>query len=107
MNIMTTMNSEVLVARDCYKPNCEYSSWSTGKSDELILTDYRSAANLMVQVLLQRSVPVAVQRYSIAYGFSNFVADFGGYLGLLLGASLLSLYDDGVNLLGTTCRKKE
>jgi hypothetical protein len=30
---------------------------------------------------------------SISYQFVNFVADFGGYLGLLLGASLLDIYD--------------
>jgi hypothetical protein len=27
------------------------------------------------------------------YQWENFVADFGGYLGLLLGASLLDIYD--------------
>ena len=27
------------------------------------------------------------------YGFSSFVADVGGFLGLLLGASLLSLFE--------------
>jgi hypothetical protein len=29
----------------------------------------------------------------ITYQWENFVADFGGYLGLLLGASLLDIYD--------------
>ena len=28
------------------------------------------------------------------YSFSNFVADVGGYLGLFLGASILSISDD-------------
>ncbi len=32
----------------------------------------------------------------LIYGFGNFVADFGGYLGLLLGASFLSIYDSWV-----------
>jgi hypothetical protein len=31
----------------------------------------------------------------LTYDLSNFVADFGGYLGLLLGHSLLSFYDFG------------
>jgi hypothetical protein len=30
---------------------------------------------------------------SISYQFVNFVAEVGGYLGLLLGASLLDMYD--------------
>jgi hypothetical protein len=29
----------------------------------------------------------------ISYKIENFIADFGGYLGLLLGASLLDIYD--------------
>ena len=29
------------------------------------------------------------------YEMTNFIADFGGYLGLLLGCSLLSFYDKG------------
>ena len=33
------------------------------------------------------------------YTFANFVADFGGYLGLLLGHSLLSLYDIGKEIV--------
>jgi hypothetical protein len=33
------------------------------------------------------------------YGFSNFVADVGGSLGLLLGASLLSIFDWCVEFL--------
>ena len=31
------------------------------------------------------------------YGYGDLVADFGGYLGLLLGASLITLYDSIVN----------
>ena len=29
------------------------------------------------------------------YDISNFVADFGGYMGLLLGASVITLYEQG------------
>ena len=36
---------------------------------------------------------VEVTKEVFAYQFANFVADFGGYLGLCLGASLLSIYD--------------
>ena len=30
------------------------------------------------------------------YGMNEFIADVGGYLGLFLGGSLLSIYDDAV-----------
>ena len=33
-----------------------------------------------------------MEQYQL-YGFSSFVADVGGFLGLLLGASLLSLFE--------------
>ena len=35
----------------------------------------------------------------LIYGITNFVADFGGYLGLLLGYSLLAFYDEGKDLI--------
>ncbi len=37
---------------------------------------------------------VKIIREELTYGIKDFVADFGGYLGLLLGASLISIYDD-------------
>jgi hypothetical protein len=36
---------------------------------------------------------VELTKEHITYQWENFVADFGGYLGLLLGASLLDIYD--------------
>ena len=33
------------------------------------------------------------------YEFTNFVADFGGYLGLFLGASLFSMFDGFVKIV--------
>ena len=33
-----------------------------------------------------------MEQYEL-YGFSSFVADVGGFLGLLLGASLLSMFE--------------
>ena len=33
------------------------------------------------------------------YGTDEFIADVGGYLGLFLGGSLLSIYDDAVALV--------
>ncbi len=47
---------------------------------------------------------------NLLYGWSNFVADFGGYLGLLLGHSVLSFYDFGKDLVKSKtccCNKAE
>ena len=43
------------------------------------------------------------KQYTI-YAWNNFVADFGGYLGLLLGSSLLTLYDEGKELIAKIFR---
>ena len=42
----------------------------------------------------------------IIYTRNNFIADFGGYLGLLLGSSLLALYDQGKGLIIKLYRMK-
>ena len=36
---------------------------------------------------------IVVTEEVLAYTIEDLVADFGGYLGLLLGASILSMYD--------------
>ena len=44
----------------------------------------------------------------IMYDFNNLIADTGGYLGLLMGQSILALYDLGADYLKTClvwCRK--
>ncbi len=99
MDIMISIDTEVLYKRNCYKPNCITPSWSVESIEDALLDAFKRPDGVQVQLILQKSVPVPVHRYSLAYGFINFVADFGGYLGLLLGASLLSVYDGGINLL--------
>ena len=37
------------------------------------------------------------------YGTESFIADFGGYLGLLLGASLLSLIEETLETVHDKC----
>ena len=47
----------------------------------------------------------------LIYQNPNFIADFGGYLGLLLGCSLLTFYDQGkewiIELYGRIKAKKD
>ena len=42
---------------------------------------------------------VIVQEEYLIYPFESFVADVGGYLGLLLGASILSLVESSTNII--------
>lgn len=45
----------------------------------------------------QRSIPI--ETFKKVYTLSHLVADIGGYMGLLLGASLLSFYKQAVKFL--------
>ena len=48
---------------------------------------------LILDYIIKAREPVHVVREEPAYVFANFLADFGGYMGLLLGSNLLSIYD--------------
>ena len=39
-----------------------------------------------------------MRQESLVYGYQDLFADFGGYLGLLIGASILSIYDNILEL---------
>ena len=39
------------------------------------------------------------------YGVNSFVSDFGGYLGLLLGHSILSVFDFGRDIVASRLEK--
>ena len=59
---------------------------------------------LEIQIYFNRDqFPVKEQYY--IYDGANFIADFGGYLGLLLGYSLLAFFDTLVDLINTIFKK--
>ena len=39
----------------------------------------------------------------VIYDFNSFIADVGGYMGLLLGSSILSLFDEVESLISALC----
>ncbi len=84
----------------CLKENCEKNVWKTVLQNKMLIDVYASVKNgsdlqdlTKITYETQNTNPIKVVRQHLAYGFSQFVADFGGYLGLLLGASILSIYD--------------
>ena len=46
----------------------------------------------MVTIIMPTDEVEIIQQVRL-YSIANFIADFGGYLGLLLGASVLSMFD--------------
>ena len=88
----------------CLIPNCKQNLFfpfyvrdlSNINGIEEHLTLAKSADSNMTYLtllLMRHTEPLKVTTEEPAYGFSSFLADFGGYLGLLLGASILSIYD--------------
>ena len=59
---------------------------------------------LALTFYIQDSSYTEEEQYRI-YDFNSFIADVGGYMGLLLGSSFLSLYDEVESSLRTLHRK--
>ncbi len=81
--------------------------------DDFTTSGYKEFGNGTsdIEMVVPRGIEVLEFREVPAYGFGSFVADFGGYLGLLLGGSILSIFDDimdfikSVNLGGILPKK--
>ncbi len=101
VKLIEKLDGHELTKAGCFAYNCMRHSWSIAKTTYF----HENSNDSKIQFMFEKSQPVTVFKSSIAYGFSNFVADFGGYLGLLLGASILSIYDcftDKISILFNT-----
>ena len=56
-------------------------------------TSYYGHVTLWLFISMHDTSYVQEEQY-IIYDFNSFIADVGGYMGLLLGSSILSLYDE-------------
>ena len=69
---------------------CERKEWALSK----IFDDNRSGNDSMIDMyLLYANGRYQVGSQYYTYDFNTFVANFGGYLGLLLGYSIVSFFD--------------
>ena len=83
---------EELAEFGCKRDNCKNTYWERVWTDDIVGYDINENVS-EVQLFLQANTPTSIVKQNLAYTFPNFVADFGGYLGLLLGASVLSIFD--------------
>ena len=79
----------------CLRQNCDTFYWTSATEHDV---DYKRSPGYipktsLLQYEFQRSSVSYVTRETLSYTPSNFIADVGGFLGLLLGASILSIYD--------------
>ena len=95
---MSIGNPEVigeLKKKGCIIPNCEERTWhiqSAQKENISISMPDISGQNLLLTIDFPHSSKVLVRNEINLYTVSSFFADVGGYLGLLLGESLISYF---------------
>ena len=77
----------------------------TDKTEVIYPTSsYYGHVSLWLYISMHETSYIQEEQY-IIYHFNSFIADVGGYMGLLLGSSILSLYDEAERLINTfLCR---
>ena len=87
-----TMTNKIR-AKGCFKPNCKKTTWTKNSFDEKWPRSNRTTNWTELMIDLPYSAKVYVKQEIKLADMSTFIADCGSYLGLFLGASLLSLTD--------------
>ena len=89
MNILKSEHSKELINEGCFMPSCMQRSWEVKKDNNIKrikngnpVTGFKYEIFQPAKVLVRKEVKL--------YTIINFFAEVGGYLGLLLGESLLS-----------------
>ena len=103
MNILRTKETKKLINEGCFIPNCQQRSWEMKKEK------FNIATETGFEFLMPRKPKVLVRREVELYTFINFFAEVGGYLGLLLGESLISyitIVSKWVHLIGKKVKDK-
>ena len=91
--------TEKIKDMECFKPNCLQTTWTKNSNSEQKYAMGRNDTELWITM---NAITKVIRRQEILLAdFSTFLADCGGYLGLFLGASLLSITDA---IIAYTCR---
>ena len=105
---LSTLGPADLTLRTGCVPSCELTSFRTRTVLSDSLPHYPGVHppnyTTLVQIMYSGGDYLFREEY-LDYDFKDLVADFGGYLGLLLGHSLLSFFDMG-HLLCKRCKKE-
>lgn len=79
----------------CWITNCIDKRWSSRYSREKTNDNNRT----IIELFLDASGSAEIWQENRLYGLTNFIADFGGYLGLFLGFSILSMIEGMINFI--------
>ena len=102
-HLTSTETSKRIEMKGCFKPNCETLSWvkSYTETYDFQSKDYGGLNGTKLWLGLPKSTHTIQRTEILLADFSTFLADFGSYLGLFLGASILSITD----LVLLNCKK--
>lgn len=84
----------------CNVSNCKSVKWRISSSQNVEIP-YKG--KVWFGLVFPSSSKVLVVEESLAYTMSNLLADFGGYAGIFVGASIINLYDSIIHLAKTAC----
>ena len=101
MSILDQEIKKEIENEGCFVPNCEQRTWEI-ESKELWESETNSTE---ISFQIFHKTKLLVRREVRLYTFLNFFAEVGGYLGLLLGESLVSYLLTGWNWLKIISRK--
>ena len=94
VNMYANFNDTDVEKFGCLEENCRQVRWDRiWTEDDIAPPDKFGNPTAKLQLGFQGNIPTTFVKHSFSYTFANFAADFGGYVGLLLGASILSLFD--------------
>ena len=91
-----------LVDKGCFIPNCKKTVWVKNQYAKSYIEDYDST---QIRIFIPSTTTV-IQRKEIQFAnMATFMADFGSYLGLFLGGSILSLTEIALTYVNVISRR--
>ena len=89
MNILKPETREELINKGCFIPNCKQRSWKV-ENERNVEKIKNDSIIIGFQFEMPQHTNVLIREEVELYTLINFFAEVGGYLGLLLGESLIS-----------------
>ena len=95
-----------LMEEECTIPNCHRRAWILDSKEKFDIEKAGNEASSEIQLVFPRYTKVLIRNEIKLYTFLSFFADIGGFLGLLLGESLVSYVLLGTYWMKNIMKKK-
>ena len=98
VNLRTPTIIKELNGFGCLQQNCHQTNWEISSTQKIKL-GFRQQGLIYLKFTFPSSKKIAVMEESLAYTYLDLLADIGGYAGIFVGASIITLYDATLKLL--------